>query len=368
MTRSALLASAALVAACVACAGPRAATRPPAANELVVREPERVDARVDDDLFGKNDEELFAAGMAASAEGASRRAADAFSRLADTFPSSPRRPAALYDAGLALRALGEWRTALERFRELAERHAGPDAEEARFLVAECHWRLGERAEARRVLDALAARAELDPVHHARALVERGVVEAEDGEPEVAERSLAAGAAAAEAAGREPAAAALLAKAHFWLGELERDRFLGVKLDPSAGDAARLERDLEGKSERLLVAQERYLRAIRTGDATWAVAAGGRIGELYDGLYTELVTAPLPPGLDADASAAYQAELRGRVRVLVTKAIRVYEETLGTARRAGVEGDLVPRIEAALERMRRALAGGDVPAAAGAPRG
>jgi tetratricopeptide (TPR) repeat protein len=366
VTRSAPLAAAALVAA--ACAGPRAATRPPAANEIVVREPERIEARLDDDLAGKNDEELFAAGMAASAAGAPRRAADAFSRLADTFPASPRRPAALYDAGLALRALGEWRPALERFRELAERHAGPDAEEARFLVAECHWRLGEHAEARRVLDGLAARADLDALHHARALVERGVVEAEDGEGEAAERSLAAGAAAADAGGRDPAAAALVAKAHFWLGELERDRFLAVKLDPSAGDAARLERDLEGKSERLLVAQERYLRAIRTGDATWAVAAGGRIGELYDGLYTELVTAPLPPGLDAPAAAAYQAELRGRVRVLVTKAIRVYEETLATARRAGVEGELVPRIEAALERMRRALAEGDAPRAAGPPRG
>ena len=133
-------------------------------------------------------------------------------------------PAALYDAGLALRQLGEWSAALERFRELAERHVGPDADEARFLVAECHWRLGERAEARRVLDALAGRAGLDAEHHARALVERGVLEAEDGELDVAGRSLEAGAIALGIPGAGPPPA-LLAKAQFWLGELHRSRFL-----------------------------------------------------------------------------------------------------------------------------------------------
>jgi tetratricopeptide (TPR) repeat protein len=367
VTRRAPL-SAAAAALLLACAGPRRGTRPPGAeHEIVVREPERIEARLGDDLAGKNAEELFAAGTAASAAGEWRRAAEAFSRVADVFPSSPRRPAALYDAGLALRALGEWRAALERFRELAERFTGPDADEARFLLAECHWHLGEHADARRVLDALAGHAV--PAQRARALVERGVVEAEDGELDAGARSLEAGAADLEAAaGRDVPAAALAAKAQFWLGEIERSRFLALSLDPTAGDASRLVRDLEAKSELLLAAQERYLRAIRTGDATWAVAAGGRIGELYDGFYTELVGAPLPPGLDEQTAAAYGKELRSRVRVLVTKAIRVYEETLGTARRAGVGGDLVPRIEAALERMRRALAEADADGAAATPRG
>ncbi len=331
-----------------ACAAPRA--RHPGANgapgELAIQDPERIDASPSD-LSGKDAEELFAAGLAAYARGAYARgayarAAEAFGRVADLFPGSPRRAAALFDAGLAHRQLGDFRLALERFRELADGYAGPDADEARFLAAEAHWRLGERDDARRVLDVLAERADLDAEHRARAQVERGVLDAEDGDLDSAERSLSTGARSLEAA-RERHDGALLGKARFWLGEVARSRFLAVKLDPTTGDEA--------------------LAAIGAGDGGFAVAAGGRVGELYEALYGELVTAPLPAGLDGEGARAYRAELRRRVRVLVTKAIEAYEETLAAARRAALAPDAVPRVEAALDRMRRVLVDIDAPEAA-----
>jgi tetratricopeptide (TPR) repeat protein len=341
-------------AAALACAGPGGAVRsgpPPApaapADEL---RPE------DRDLADKNDEELWTLGRAALQAGDHERAAAAFGRLADRFPSSRHRAAALWDAGVSLRALERWDAARVRFRELAEGFGGPDAEEARFMEAEALYRLGRHAEARALLDALAARPDLDPARRARAQSERGVVELEDGDADAAERSLETAVAAQDAlAGRERVEPAELAKARYWLGEVRRARFLAVKLAPEAGDDAALADALERKAQLLLAAQDAYLRAIRAGDPGFAVAAGGRVGDLYDAFHAQLTSAPLPPGLGPEEERAYREELRARLRVLVQKAVVAYEETLAAARRAGVEGDLVAGTASSLERLRGLLA-------------
>jgi hypothetical protein len=107
---------------------------------------------------------------------------------------------------------------------------------------------------------------------------------------------------------------------------------------------------------LLSAQGHYLRAIRMGNDRWAVASGFRIGELYDELRSQLLDAPLPGGLDAEAASAYRGELRKRVRVLAAKAITAYEQTLARAKRSGVD-DLrfLADAQGALERLKSALA-------------
>jgi hypothetical protein len=136
----------------------------------------------------------------------------------------------------------------------------------------------------------------------------------------------------------------------------REWFRTLPLDPSKGDDAALERDLEHKAEMLLSAQGHYLRAIRMGNDRWAVASGFRIGELYDELRSQLLDAPLPGGLDAEAASAYRGELRKRVRVLAAKAITAYEQTLARAKRSGVD-DLrfLADAQGALERLKSALA-------------
>jgi tetratricopeptide (TPR) repeat protein len=341
--------------ACATARAPRApAGEDPAA--LTFREGDVVTpAPLDAELAGKNDEELFAIGTAAYAAGDHARAAAAFERVADLFPASRHRATALYDAGLAERQLERWDRALERFRQLADGWAGPDADEARFFVAEGLYRTGRHAEARAELEALAARSDLGAAQHVRALVERGVIELEDGELDLAERSLKLGAAAWQlAAERERLDAAQAAKAQFYLGEVGRARFQAVRLDP-AGDEAGLAARLEEKAQLLLSAQGHYLRAVRAGDGGWAVAAGARVGELYEELHAHLVEAPLPAGLDEEAATAYREALRERVRVLVAKAVVAYEETLSAARRAGVDNAFVPRAEEALRRLRKILA-------------
>jgi tetratricopeptide (TPR) repeat protein len=313
--------------------------------------------RLDLELEGKNDAELFAIGTAAFGGGDYARAAAAFSRLADLFPTSRHEPAALFNAGLAYERTDEWRLALERFRTLERKYEGPDAIEASFRVAECQYHLRELGDARATLDGLASRPGLSPGDRVRALAQRGIVELEDGKAEEAEKSLRLAVSTYRAASDEERLDEhYAAQAQYYLGEVYREWFRALPLDPSKGDDAALQRDLEHKAEMLLSAQGHYLRAIRMGNDRWAVASGFRIGELYDELRSQLLDAPLPPDLDAEHADAYRAELRKRVRVLAAKAITAYEQTLSRAARSGVD-DLrfLSEAQGSLARLKAALA-------------
>ena len=313
-------------------------------------------SRLDLELEGKNDSELFAVGTAAFGSTDYARAAAAFARLADLFPSSKHEAAALYDAGLAYERLEEWRLALERFRTLERKYEGPDALESSFRVAECQYHLRELGDARASLDRLLARDGLAPGDRIRALAQRGVVELEDGKTEEAERSLRLAVSIYRTAGEdERLDDHFAAQAQYYLGEVYREWFRALPLDPSRGDDEKLQHDLEQKSEMLLSAQGHYLRTIRMGNDRWAVASGFRIGELYDELRSQLLDAPLPPGLDEEHATAYRSELRRRVRVLAAKAITAYESTLSRAARSGVD-DLrfLSDAQASLGRLKAAL--------------
>ncbi len=342
---------AALLLALAACAGARSAPQKIAFEQPLVVEATQADL----DLAAKNDEELFAIGSAAHAAGDYARSARAFARIADLFPTSRHRAAALFDAGLAYRSLGEWRLALERFRLLEKEYSGADADEAAFRTAECLYNLRALAEARAELDVLAARKDLEQSLLIRALDQRGIVELEMGDLEASEHSLRAALAHwDEAQDRERLDDHFAAEAQYYLGEVERHRFGAVQVDPSKDGADALADALERKAQRLLAAQGHYLRAVRMRDPDAVVAAGYRIGGLYDELYTQLVQAPLPPGLDAEEQAAYREDLGKRVRVLVLKAIRNYEETLTIAQRAGVTSGFVEATQTSLERMKGVL--------------
>jgi TolA-binding protein len=354
-------------AAGLPCQAPPAPAAAPSGPADLAYEPQSIEvSKLDLELAGKNDEELFAIGQAAFSAGELERAANAFGRLADLFPSSRREATALFDAGLAYQRLERWRLALERFRAVTRKYEGADADEAAFKAAECLYHLGEQADARTLLDGLAKRTDLSAADHVRALTQRGIVELEAGLPVEAEQSLRLAVSAWKSGSEQERLDDYYpAQAQFYLGEVYRTHFQAVRLDPSKDGEAKLAKDLEDKAELLLSAQGHYLRAIRIGNADWAVAAGYRIGELYDALHAALVEAPLPPGLDAEETAAYRAELKRKVRVLVTKAIAIYEQTLAVAGRTRIENNrFVAETQASLDRMKQALR--DIPADGAAP--
>lgn len=332
------------------CAAGGAGRRHAAPPEVAFREGSVVLGQPDADLAAKDDQQLLAIGDTASASEDHARAAAAFDHLADLHPSSPHHAEALLRSGLAHRRLGHWEIAAERFRQLADGPQGRAADDARLLLAEALYRQGQRADARAVLDALVARADLPPDQRVRALADRGVIAIDDGDGDAAERSLQAAAAGMEATAREQVDPELWSKIQFHLGEVARARFLVAPLDPAQGGDVLATR-LEEKARLLLSAQERYFGAIRRGAADWAVAAGARVGELYDDLYRQLIEAPAPADLDAGQAELYRGELRRTARVLVSKAMGVYEETLSAARRAGVEHEFVSRTQESLARLR-----------------
>jgi tetratricopeptide (TPR) repeat protein len=348
--------------ACPSCgAAAGAPTTVPTGPAQFAYEPQHIEVTPADlALAGKNDEELFAVGQAAFAAKEFERAAAAFDRLVDLHPASKREAVALYDGGVAHERLEQWRLALERFRAMARKYTGPDALEASFRIAECHYHLDELPAAAEVLTGLSARTDLPPGEHIRALTQLGIVELEGGRLDDAEKHLRLAVSAWRSGGEQERLDDYHpSQAQYYLGEVYRAHFLAVQLDPSKDDEQKLAQVLETKASLLLSAQGNYLRAIRMGNGDWAVASGYRIGELYDGLYAAMVEAPPPPGMDAEQTEAYRSELKRKVRVLVIKAITIYEQTLAVAGRARVEDNrYVAETQASLDRMKQALR--DVP--------
>jgi hypothetical protein len=233
--------------------------------------------------------------------------------------------------------------------------AGPrlDPVDEQFQLAIDEYKLGHLDDAARRLHALSERPDLPPLRKADALVQEGVCKVESGARNEGERLLRASLQIYEQID-ERIDPGRPAQAEFWLGESYRGYFREQKLDPSSMSASALAGALESKAEFLLSAQGHYLRAIRKGDGEWATAAGYRIGEMYEEFHDQLLGAPLPQGLEESQRAIYQEELRKKVRNLISKAIRIYEQTLSAAQRTGAQNSYVQKTEEALERLRKLL--------------
>ncbi len=182
-------------------------------------------------------------------------------------------------------------------------------------------------------------------------MQQGICELETGEDEHAEQTLRSALDDYQAFA-EPTEddTRVAAQGQFFLGEIYRLRYAEVALDPNLGAEA-LSRDLELKAQLLLSAQGHYLRAIKLGNGYWATASGNQIGDLYQDLYQRLLSAPPPKELDEEEAALYSQELRRKVRVLLSKAINVYERTLEAAERIGSSGPFIDRTRESLQRMK-----------------
>lgn len=331
----------------------------------------------DPELDKLNDEELFAGGTSAFAAEDYKRAARYFGRLADSHPESPHRRVALYNAGLAHERLSEWAEAYQRFSELSDPEKGQgDSLDAAFRVAETLYHLERFEDCAVMLDVIAQRKDVGLNKRVEAQVQNGICLLETGMSQPAEASLRKALAMWEdAKAKEEVDDYFPGQAQFFLGEIYRLHYESVQLLPDKGVDA-LSKDLEYKAELLLSAQGHYLRAIRLGNGHWATAAGARIGGLYENLYDHMVNSPAPPELKGDQVEVYRQELRKRIRVLITKAISIYERTIEAAERIGAQNAFVDNARESLRKMKELLladarreeeeAGGASAPAAGVP--
>jgi tetratricopeptide (TPR) repeat protein len=306
-------------------------------------------------LARMNDEELFAAGSSAFAAGDAKRAAACFERLLIGFPDSPHRMRAHFNAGLSRERLGDWDAARGHFQEIADAAGTGDALDAAFHQAETLYHLERYPEAATLLGQIAVRTDLATGRRLEAQVQQGVCQVDSGALDEGEKTLRAAVVAAQSAESrgEPVDDYLSAQAQFFLGEIYRLHCEAVSFDPEA-KADQLSQTLEYKAELLLSSQGHYLRAIKVGNGYWATAAGERIGSLYEVLHTQMLESPVPHELNGEEAEVYRQELRRRIRILLTKAIGVYETTVATAQRIGAGGPFVDRARASLERMKLQL--------------
>jgi tetratricopeptide (TPR) repeat protein len=302
-----------------------------------------------------NDVELFAAGTSFYAAEDWAQAARYFGRICDFHPNSPHRRQALYNAGLALEKLKQWDDAWVRFTALADAAKGTgDALDAAFRVAECDYHLERYADAIEVLRTIADRTDLPADKRIEARVQEGVCELEQGDKERAETTLRGVMTYWNGLpDKDLVDDYFPGQAQFFLGEIFRLHYESVELDGTKS-TDKLAEDLEYKSELLLSAQGHYLRAIRIGNGYWATASGQRIGGLYENMYDHMLHAPAPNELAASEQAVYRAELRKKIRVLITKAINVYERNLEAAERIGASSPFVQQTKESLQRMKDLL--------------
>lgn len=307
------------------------------------------------DLDKLNDEELFAAGTSAYAAEEYAQAARYFGRICDFHPKSKHLRLALYNAGLALEKMKAWEEAWVRFSVLADPAKGTgDALDASFRVAECDYHLERYADAIEVLKLIADRPELSPDKRIEARVQQGICELESENKDAAESTLRSVLSYWNALpDKDLVDDYFPGQAQFFLGEIFRLHYESVALDGSK-TTEKLAEDLEYKSELLLSAQGHYLRAIRIGNGYWATASGNRIGGLYENMYDHMIHAPAPAELSESEQDLYRVELRKKIRVLIGKAITVYERTLEAAERIGASSPFVQQTKESLQRMKDLL--------------
>ncbi len=302
-----------------------------------------------------NDEELFAAGTSFYAAEDWAQAARYFSRICDFHPNSKHRRLALYNAGLSFEKLKAWDEAYAKFLELSDPAKGTgDALDAAYRVAEVLYHMERFPDAIEVLRVLADRNDLSVDRRIEARTQQGICELETGDLDNAERTLRSVLTMYnEHPDKELIDEYFPAQAQFFVGEIFRLRYESIVLDANKS-TEKLAEDLEYKSELLLSAQGHYLRGIRLGNGYWATAAGQRIGQLYENMYEHMVHAPAPADLSSEEQEVYRAELRKKIRVLISKAITVYERTIEAAERIGAQSPFVEETRASLKRMKELL--------------
>lgn len=282
-----------------------------------------------------------------------------FQKLLNEFPDASLANAARYNLGVALMETGDPQSALNQFDTYMQTASAKDARDATFKRGACLAMLGRYPDVVNAFDSLLEQEDLDDEDRVEALVDSGIgyfmlkdratAEYRFNEAVKLRRKIDEGA-------PPPYPDYHTAQALFYLAEILRLEYSEFKLEMPTGvnPEEKVAKDLEEKCQRLLRSQYAFIKVIRSGHPGWASAAGYKVGSLYEDLYQEMTTLPVPVDLDQEQAEIYRQQLRKKVAVLVRKAINIYETTMTMAKRTGAENIWVERTEQSLARMRQLI--------------
>jgi tetratricopeptide (TPR) repeat protein len=348
------------VAVAVAAAAAGCAHAPPKTPERhVTMEPMVFEARPNGTVETTDAASLFERASIAYGQKDFASALALFDRVVADWPGSRYVVPSLYNAGLALEAKGDLAAAAGRYRRITVEHA--DAKDA----IDAWYRLGfVLAAAKSWPDAvdtygrILERKDLGLGDRIEALARRGVAQFNNKDVLAAEHTFRDELAFYHAHETEERLDTdfFVAMGAYYLGECahEQYRLLPVRLPEK-----QLARDLDAKARLVLVAQSRFLDAMRVDNAEWATAAGFQIGSLYREFYDDLVGAPVPPALSGEARQVYLDEVRKQVKTLLQKAIGIHEKNVLMAERIGAHNDWVRRSNEQVEQLKKLLVPGPV---------
>ncbi|MCA9549775.1 MAG: tetratricopeptide repeat protein [Myxococcales bacterium] len=310
-------------------------------------------------LEGYDAEQLMELGRQQMAAEAWDRAISVFDKLIAEFPDSGYVVPALYNTGLCYEHLAEWAQATDRYQRIIDGYPGTESfrdahfRKALMLGKQERWEdVANTFWAIRQLEGLTTMDELE------ARVGQGVGMFMQGDFATAEAEFRGALTFYEDKKKTEFLPAeyWVGQSRFYLGEIYAREMEAIKLSAPSGPEAdwveMMGKDLEKKCDLLLRAQNNFIRTIRVGHHGWATAAGFRIGSLYERLYDDLIKVPVPPELSEEQQGVYREELKKRVEVLVTKAIKVYEMSLEMAERIGQKNEWVDKTSKSLERMKQ----------------
>jgi len=357
--------TAALVAILCAALAPACGPRRPAARlgpapegEVVRLDPVHVTATKDGErvvLDAYDARELFVRASAALRAESYAEATRLYAALLAEFPDSDLAEPALYNQGLCYDALGKFADAATAYSAVVERFPeSEDVQDALFRLAGSYEALQSWDDAVGALDVLLARPALSGIERVEVLARKGSALIQIGRPADARIALEEAVRLyRQGLGVSPSDSVFYySMAQLKLGEIVHNEMRAIALPV---DEKLLEERLEAKAKLLLEAQRLYTKVIRIGHAHWAAAAAYRIGALYHHLWKDILDAPPPPELDAEARGIYFDILRERIRVLLRKAVLQWERTLKLARRLSLDNEWIDSTTRDLEEIRKELA-------------
>lgn len=279
-----------------------------------------------------------------------------YGKLVDEFPESEYAQPARFNLGLLLERRRAYADALPQYEAIVQKPEPEDAQALRTWI-DAHYRLGACAgqvgrwwDTVVIFERILKFDDLDDLDRMEALLGRAIGLQESGLADDAEVAYAK----ALRFYREVTAhrrfddRGFAAEAAFRMGDIAKTRYDTVVLEfPQELMRTRLEQ----KCELLLSAQNRYLQSVRYGDAHTVAVAGLRIGGLYESLHVMIVGLSAPTELTLEQLAIYHEEVRDRVHILLTKALRIYEKTLRIGRTSASAGEWVAKLEASVARLR-----------------
>ncbi|MBT8492374.1 MAG: tetratricopeptide repeat protein [Deltaproteobacteria bacterium] len=301
-------------------------------ERVIALEPIRVEVSIAPDgstsSVATDARSLFDAGNQALLSGQSDRALSLFDRLIRDFPGSELAVPALYNAGLALEKKGQPDAAIDRYLGIVRRQpSGRDSRDAHIRAIALLAELSNWPRAAKLAGDFLARGDLSPSDRVEGHARRGFVLVELRDYASAESDLSGGLEIASSAKAGTVDPYFVAMSHYYLAEIPRRQFsvVAIRLPES-----QMTKDLNHKASLVLLANERYDRAIKTGNLYWGTAAGYQIAGMQAEFRDAIVLAPTPKYLSEQAAAVYQRRVHKETWRFLRKALRIHQKTVELA--------------------------------------